>query len=65
MKQGGYLRTVPGSTRTGIDGVFAAGDVTDDVSSGRLSRQLDKAVMAALERFLAAQVAIIQPELQA
>ena len=31
MKPGGYLRTVPGSTATNIEGVFAAGDVADDV----------------------------------
>ena len=31
MKPGGYLKVVPGGTATNIPGVFAAGDVTDDV----------------------------------
>ena len=31
MKPGGYLQVVPGTTRTNVDGVFAAGDVTVDV----------------------------------
>ncbi|MBM3520072.1 MAG: thioredoxin-disulfide reductase [Alphaproteobacteria bacterium] len=31
FKQGGYLITEPRSTQTEIEGVFAAGDVTDDV----------------------------------
>ncbi len=30
-KPGGYLKVAPGSTATNIPGVFAAGDVTDDV----------------------------------
>ncbi len=30
MKRGGYLVTAPDSTATNIEGVFAAGDVTDD-----------------------------------
>ncbi len=31
MKQGGYLITAPDSTATDIEGVYAAGDVTDDI----------------------------------
>ncbi len=31
MKQGGYLKTAPNSTATSIPGVFAAGDVADDI----------------------------------
>ncbi len=31
MKPGGYLKVIPGGTATNIPGVFAAGDVTDDV----------------------------------
>ncbi|MBI1362106.1 MAG: thioredoxin-disulfide reductase [Alphaproteobacteria bacterium] len=31
VKEGGYLKTAPNSTATNIPGVFAAGDVTDDI----------------------------------
>ena len=31
LKENGYIRTAPNSTQTNIPGVFAAGDVTDDI----------------------------------
>ena len=31
MKANGYIKTVPGTTQTNIPGVFAAGDVADDI----------------------------------
>ena len=31
MDETGYIQTVPGSSRTNIEGVFAAGDVQDRI----------------------------------
>jgi thioredoxin reductase (NADPH) len=31
MDEAGYIKTIPGSSRTNIDGVFAAGDVQDKI----------------------------------